>query len=173
MYFSSDHAIAARNEVLANTHLASSIVIESLEKMLVLYASTGKAALALFDKHSRREGNEGGETLWQVLAEKHGAELLAGYLQITGQTREKFRKLVEAQMVSTNKRAISALEKAVEDIPPAMDVAVRAAASAPEVSAAAPISAAQEAAEVVSKNQAEKTVGTKTSSVGKKTTRSK
>lgn len=151
MYFSSDHAIAARNEAMSNAHLASSIVIESLEKMLGLYASTGKTALALVEEHSQRGASEGGKTLWHVLAERHGAEFLAEYLQITGQTREKFRKVFEAQFASTSKLAISALERASDSLHPPT----------------------QEVAEAVMNKQAEKAVGTETSSASKEPARSK
>lgn len=151
MYFSSDHTIAARNEAIASAHQATSIVIDSVEKLLGLHASTGKAALALVEAHAMRGKDEGGETLWQGLAEKHGTELLTGYLKISAQTREKFWNLVEAQIVSTSKWAMAALEKPPE----------------------CPTLQTQEAAEVVTKEEAGESVDTEASSVGKKLAQSK
>ncbi len=135
MNFSSDHAIAARNEALANAHLASNIMIESLEKLLGLYASTGKATLAIIGKRSRQEENEGADQsspLWHEVAEKHGPAFIAGYLQLSRLTRERFLEVVEAQMLSTSRLAKSALDKNYANFLPGADTAGTTAAAVAE-----------------------------------------
>ncbi|TRZ97338.1 MAG: hypothetical protein D4R84_05410 [Rhodocyclaceae bacterium] len=126
MNFSSDHAITARNEALANAHLTSNIMIESLEKLLGLYASTGKATLAIIEKRSRQEGNEGAaqsSPLWHEMAGKHGPAFISGYLQISHLARERLLEVVEAQMLSTGRLAKLALDKTCANFLPGADTA--------------------------------------------------
>lgn len=121
MYFHSETAVAARLAALDHVRLASTIVLDSTERLVDLYNGAGSRVLGL--------ARSGEPVTPPAFFGSLMPELVAGHLRIAGHIHEDWVRLLEAQMHNSGRLAKFALDKAANLSPPLMEMTLEAAES--------------------------------------------
>jgi hypothetical protein len=116
MYTHVQIAGAAHHAAIDCYQQTGNILLDSSARLFDLYRDTGRRAVGL----ARRDAAQPG----RVLVEELAPVLFAGHLRLAGHAWEDYVRLVEAQIHSTSRVALFALEKSAQLSPPLVEIAI-------------------------------------------------
>lgn len=126
---------AARLATCEHFGRASWLCLESGRRLADLYVKAGRSAFGLAGEANRR--HETGlscswvmGSLWRELSVRHGPDLLAGHVEILGETYEGWVKLLGAQWHTASRLGRQTLEQSAWIAPPELEGGIGTALSA-------------------------------------------
>lgn len=137
MYASAPAAVAARLATIEHLENASTLCLESGQRLAEMYGEAGRQVMRLASEaHASHDAGLGSvwmlSAVWQEVSTRQGPALLANSMDVLGETYDGLVRLMGAQWHTTSHLARIALEKSAWMAPPELEPGIGTAISAVE-----------------------------------------